>query len=191
MTTFIALLRGVNVGTGRRVPMADLRELLAGLGLGDVRTLLNSGNAVFDAPGSTAPTPARALALARAINAALQAQLGLAVPVIVKSARQLDAIADESPWAEGAGHRDADAARRLVVCTQDAASLAALRPIEALVAAPETFHVGRHAAFLHCPAGILESRAGAALLGQAGRAATTRNWATVRKLQAMCAPEVS
>ena len=45
--------------------------------------------------------------------------------------------------------------------------------------------LGRHAAYLHCPAGILESRAGEALLGKLGRAATTRNWATVLKLHAL------
>ena len=47
MPTFIALLRGINVGKAKRVPMAELRALLAGLGYGDVQTLLNSGNAVF------------------------------------------------------------------------------------------------------------------------------------------------
>jgi uncharacterized protein (DUF1697 family) len=185
MNTYIALLRGVNVGTGRRVPMADLRDLLTRLGLSDARTLLNSGNAVFGAAGGSAAAQAKAIA------AAIQAQLGLAVPVIVKSARQLAAIVDENPWGPGAADSAVDPARLLVVFTQDAASLAALRAIEALVVAPEAFHVGRHAAFLHCPAGILESRAGAALLGKAGRAATTRNWATVRKLQAMCVPELS
>ena len=46
-TTLIALIRGINVGTAKRVAMADLREMLTGLGYGDVRTLLNSGNAVF------------------------------------------------------------------------------------------------------------------------------------------------
>ena len=182
MSTFVALLRGVNVGNGRRVPMATLRELMTSLGLVDVRTLLNSGNAVYDLPGAPVPAPWQA----RDIAAALLAQLGLTVPVIVKSAKQLASIVDENPWGQSA----ADPARLLVVFTQEAATLAALRVIEGLVIAPESFHVGRHAAFLHCPAGILESRAGTALLGSAGRAATTRNWATVLKLQAMCAPQI-
>ena len=52
MTTFIALLRGVNVGKAKRVPMAEFRTLLAGLGYTGVATLLNSGNAVFRATQS-------------------------------------------------------------------------------------------------------------------------------------------
>ncbi len=46
-----ALLRGVNVGPAKRVAMADLRALVEGLGYTDVRTLLNSGNVVYTAPG--------------------------------------------------------------------------------------------------------------------------------------------
>ena len=59
MPTFIALLRGVNVGKGKRVPMAELRDLLSGLGFAEVTTLLNSGNAVFRATGSSPAKPCR------------------------------------------------------------------------------------------------------------------------------------
>ena len=52
---------------------------------------------------------------------------------------------------------------------------------------PERFAIGDNAAYLHCAGGILESRAGAALLGKAGQALTTRNWATVLKLCALVA----
>ena len=57
--------------------------------------------------------------------------------------------------------------------------------LEALVAPPEGFAVGKHAAYLHCASGILESKAAEALLGKAGRAATTRNWATTLKIHAI------
>ena len=49
----------------------------------------------------------------------------------------------------------------------------------------ERFHIGSHAAYLHCAGGILESKAGSALLGKLGREVTTRNWATVLKLKAL------
>ena len=52
MPTFVALLRGVNVGKAKRVPVTELRALLSGLGYTGVTTLLNSGNAVFRAPCS-------------------------------------------------------------------------------------------------------------------------------------------
>ena len=65
MTTHIALIRGINVGTAKRVAMGDLREMLSGLGYSDVRTLLNSGNAVLrseDSPKMVAEAISRGLA---------------------------------------------------------------------------------------------------------------------------------
>lgn len=179
MTRFVALLRGVNVGKAKRVPMAEFRSLLEGLGCTGVKTLLNSGNAVFDAAGR-----ATAATQAQRIRQALADELGVDVPVIVKSARDWDAIVAGNPLLDGAP-APIDPARLLVVFTADAAALAALSAVEPLVSAPERFAIGRHAAYLHCANGILDSPAGAALLGRAGRAATTRNWATVLKLQAL------
>ncbi|MHB0980575.1 MAG: DUF1697 domain-containing protein [Thermoleophilia bacterium] len=56
--TLIGLIRGINVGRAKRVSMADLRALVAGLGHTEVRTLLNSGNVVFSTPGGVAPAAA-------------------------------------------------------------------------------------------------------------------------------------
>lgn len=56
MPRFVALLRGVNVGKGKRVPMAELRKVLTALDYRDVQTLLNSGNAVFESGGRAATT---------------------------------------------------------------------------------------------------------------------------------------
>ena len=75
--------------------------------------------------------------------------------------------------------------RLLVAFVADAGMLSAMSAIEPHVVAPEQFHVGTHAAYLHCASGILESKAAEALLGKAGKAANTRNWATVQKLRAL------
>jgi uncharacterized protein (DUF1697 family) len=175
MPTFVALLRGVNVGKAKRVPMADLRALLSGLGYTGVATLLNSGNAVFRAPRGT---PAKHSA---DIAAAISTQLKVEAPVIVKSASELAAIISENPIKAGADEHP----RFLVAFTQDTKALSGLAPIESLVVPPERFAIGKNAAYLLCAAGILESKAWAALLGKAGKPATTRNWATVLKLQAL------
>jgi uncharacterized protein (DUF1697 family) len=175
MPTFVALLRGVNIGKAKRVQMEALRGLLAGLGYAGVKTLLNSGNAVFQAPGTSAPAHAKAVA------SAISDTLGVEVPVVVKSAKQLAAIVNENPFASVA----ADHSRLLVAFTQDEDSLSALDCIGSLVTPPEGFVVARHAAYLHCTSGILESKAGEALLGKLGRSATTRNWATTLKLHAL------
>ena len=176
MTRFIALLRGVNVGKAKRVPMAELRRILTELGCTDVRTLLNSGNAVFGAPA--ARTPAR---LATDLAQELRAQFGVDVPVIVKRASDLDAIVRGNPLS----FRDDDHSRLLVAFTAEPRALAALDAIRPVLAKGEQFAIGAKAAWLLCANGILDSRAGEALLGKAGRAATTRNWATVLKLQAL------
>lgn len=175
MSTYIALLRGINVGKAKRIAMADLRTLLADLGYTDVVTLLNSGNVVFKA-GKGLPKK-----LAADISAAIATRLGIEVPVIVLSAKDLASIAEENPFADTAG----DPSRLLVAFVADASVLAVMSAITPHVMAPEQFHIGSQAAYLHCASGILESKAAEALLGKAGKAATTRNWATVQKLQAL------
>ena len=98
--------------------------------------------------------------------------------MIVKSAKDLAAIVAENPFAVDAAQHS----RFLVAFAQDREALSGLAAIESLVQPPERFSIGRHAAYLYCADGILESKAGAALLGKAGRAATTRNLATTLKL---------
>nr|WP_298124414.1 DUF1697 domain-containing protein [uncultured Pseudoxanthomonas sp.] len=173
MTTCIALLRGINVGKAKRIAMADLRALLEGLGHTDVATLLNSGNAVFKA-GKGAPRK-----LAADISAAITTRLGIEVPVIVVSAKELALIVRENPFAS------ADPSRLLVAFVAEVGTLSAMSAIEPHVVLPEQFHVGTYAAYLHCASGILESKAAEALLGKAGKATTTRNWGTVQKLLAL------
>ncbi len=175
MPTFVALLRGVNVGKAKRVPMVELRALLSGLGYTGVATLLNSGNAVFHASRGT---PAKHSA---DIAAAISTQLKVEVPVIVKSASELAEIISENPIKAGAQEH----ARFLVAFVQDAKALSSLAAIASLVVTPEQFSLGKNAAYLLCPTGILESKAWGALLGKAGKSATTRNWATVLKLKAL------
>lgn len=175
MPRFVVLLRGVNVGKAQRVPMTVFRGLLSGLGYTDVVTLLNSGNAVFRA---TTGAPARHAAN---IAAALAAELGVEVPVVVKSAKELAAIVAENPIAVGT----AEHARFLVAFTSDARALTRLAAVQPFIVPPEQFAIGRNAAYLLCANGILQSKAGTALLGKAGSPATTRNWATTLKLHAL------
>jgi uncharacterized protein (DUF1697 family) len=155
--------------------MADLRALLQGLGCSDVATLLNSGNAVFRAARASSSKHAAAIA------AAITGQLHVDVPVIVKSAAEFAAIVEENPFAATA----ADHSRLLVAFTQEAKALAGLAAVGTLAARPDKFAVGRSAAYLSCPNGVLQSKAGEALLGKPGKLATTRNWATTLKLQAL------
>ncbi len=177
MARFVVLLRGVNVGKGNRLPMADFKALLTGLGYTEVSTLLNSGNAVFSSAGRSAPKHAAA------IGQALEAQLGLRVSTIVKSGAELASIVAGNPLPVPEG----DHSRFLVAFVQDAAALQPLNGLQALAKSPERFAIGTEAAYLHCANGILESELGEALL-KLGKAVTTRNWATVLKLVALSGP---
>jgi uncharacterized protein (DUF1697 family) len=96
---YVALLRGVNVGNGARVPMKDLKTLLESLGLGDVVTYLNSGNAVFS---STMGTPS----LTRAVERELERAFGEKIPTLIKTSAQMVAIAHAIPGEWGSDERE-------------------------------------------------------------------------------------
>ena len=175
MKRYIALLRGINVGKAKRIAMADLRALMEGLGFVGVRTLLNSGNAVFDARAGTAAAHSKRL------RSAILEKTGVDSEVVVKTAADLAAAIAEHPLRR---HADDDA-RMLVMFTQEASSLALLKPLEEGDWAPEAFAVGQHAAWLWCANGIIESRIQKAVTKALRECCTARNWATVEKLQAM------
>jgi len=172
---FVVLLRGVNVGKSNRVPMAEFRSLLEAKGFTEVRTLLNSGNAVFGGAARSAG------AHAKTIGASLNERLGLTVQVVVKSSSEFLAAVAENTVAPA----EEDHSRFLVAFGQRRQAVQDLSVLLPMIRAPEQFAIGSHAAYLHCAGGILESKAGTALLGKPGRGVTTRNWATVLKLKAM------
>jgi uncharacterized protein (DUF1697 family) len=173
----VALLRGINVGKAKRVAMAELRALCESLGYGHVQTLLNSGNIVFSAPRADPKAAAR-------IEKAIASRLGVHSRVLVITAGELDAIMTENPLPEC----DVSPSRFLITVLADDAS----RPdIEALVAqswGAERLSLGSRAVYLWCANGINESKAALALGKVVGSASTSRNWATMRKLQALTRP---
>lgn len=177
MTTYVALLRGVNVGKAKRVPMATLRELLGGLGYTDAATLLNSGNAVFGGEGAQRP-PAE---VAAQISEAIRDALGFEVPVVVLTAAELDGVVAEMPFQVG----EEEHPRLLVIFAQEPAELDGAEAIEAVLDPAERFARGSRAAYLHCAKGIANSQAASVPIGRSGKGLTTRNLATVLKLQAL------
>jgi uncharacterized protein (DUF1697 family) len=97
---YVALLRGVNVGKRVRVPMNTLKAVLQGLGLGDVETYLNSGNAVFS-------SSLGALELTGLLEDELERACGARIAILVKTASEMAAIADSisSEWGSGEGEQ--------------------------------------------------------------------------------------
>jgi uncharacterized protein (DUF1697 family) len=171
----VALIRGINVGKAKRVAMADLRALLEDLGYLDVRTLLNSGNVVF-----TVPARSRGAAGPR-IEEGMATRLGVPAKVVVLTAAELAAVVAENPLLDVA----ADPSRLLVSVLSRPEDRVRLEPLLQQDWVPEALAVGSRAAYLWCAGGILDSRMVTLVNRALGDATTARNWATIKKLQAL------
>ncbi len=171
----VALIRGINVGRAKRVAMAELRALVEGLGYVGVRTLLNSGNLVFTAPG-TAPAENAAR-----IQEALAERTGISARVTVLTAAELAAAVAENPLLPIA----CNPSRLLVAFLADSPDLARLDVLAEREWTPEALALGSRVAYLWCPEGVLASHLHKAVSRALGDAVTARNWATVCKLDAL------
>ena len=179
MTTHIALLRGVNVGNNA-LRMEHLREMLAGLGFADVRTYLQSGNALFSAQG--APD-----GLAAAIERAVSKATRLPVSVLVRTPAQLKRVIAANPFLEAA-NGEAKALHKTLHVTflASPAPKAGIVALDNIQAGGDRSHVTGAEAYLCCPNGYARSKLTNAALERAlGVRATTRNWNTVTALCAM------
>ncbi|RIJ77742.1 DUF1697 domain-containing protein [Nakamurella silvestris] len=182
MTGYVLLLHGVNVGGNRKVPMADLRQVLGDLGFRDVATHLNSGNAVF----GTDRTDVRALV--SQIHAALERQLGLDIQLQLRTAAQLEQVIAENPLPEAT----AEPARFVVVFLDHELPSNALDSFDATRFPDEVVAGGGGHLYLWYRNGIGTSKLTLASLGKEIKTAgTARNWNSVEKLRAMAAERES
>ncbi len=175
MKRVVLLLRGINVGKAKQVPMADLKALLEDAGYADVRTHLRSGNVV----ASTTLTPAKAAADA---SARIEAHFGFGVGVVTRTAAQLAAAVDANPLADVADNPS----RQMVAFLDVKPSASLVKALEAAQAEPERFAVDGRDVHLWLPDGVTDSPLGNALTPKAvGGTVTVRNWNTVTKLLAL------
>ncbi|MEU2869882.1 DUF1697 domain-containing protein [Streptomyces olivoreticuli] len=177
MTTkaYAALLRGINVGGHRKVPMADLRALLTGLGYGGVRTYLQSGNAAF----TTAPGDERELAAQ--VGRAIEDRFGFAVDVLVRDHAYLTSVADACPFPAAS----LEPRQLHVTYFSEPVAASHLASVDVARFLPEEFRLGDRALYLYAPDGLGRSKLADALAripAGKGVVATTRNWNTVMKL---------
>ncbi|MFI5975276.1 DUF1697 domain-containing protein [Streptomyces sp. NPDC051452] len=182
MTTYAALLRGINVGGGRKLPMAELRTLMTGLGHTGVRTHLQSGQAVFTTDDGDTQS------LAERLSRAIEERFGFAVDVLVRDHAYLSAVAEACPFPA------ADLEARQLHVTYFSAPVTPDRFAEIDQAArlPEEFRLGDRCLYLYAPDGLGRSKL-AEQLGRPritkGLIATSRNWNTVLKLVELTAPQ--
>ena len=98
MTAYVALLRAVNVGGTSKLPMADLRRIAEELGFGSPRTFIASGNLVFTSDANESE-------VREALEKALAEHMGKPVPVMVRTAAEMAAVAKANPFADAPGTR--------------------------------------------------------------------------------------
>jgi len=176
-TTWIALLRGINVGRNKRVAMADLRAVIESLGYSDARTLLNSGNAVFASGRSMKKNAAEEL------RAALEKKTGVSSKFTLRSADELRAVVEENPLLDIAK----DHTRLFTAFVTDPADVSKVKPLLKQPWKPEVIATGPGVVYIWCPNGLLESKASVAVGKALGDGHTVRNWATVMKLSELVA----
>ncbi|MFJ3708028.1 MULTISPECIES: DUF1697 domain-containing protein [unclassified Streptomyces] len=177
---YAVLLRGINVSGHRKVPMAELRTVLAELGHGDVRTYLNSGNAAFSSDATDEDV------LAAGVEQAIEDHFGFHVDCLVRGGPYLRAVAEACPFPA------AELEGRQLHVTYFSGPVtperfAALDPQTYL---PEEFRLGDRALYLYAPDGLGRSKLAEQLSRPGlnrGINGTSRNWNTVVKLLEMTA----
>lgn len=179
MGTLIALIRGINVGTAKRIAMKDLREQLTGLGYDDVRTLLQSGNAVFGTSDS-------ATVAAGKIEKLLADGFGVPARVLVRTRQQVIDAADADPLGDIAS----DGSKHFLGFFESKPSKKVLAETDELnddgKTGPDIARVIDDHLYLWCPNGITNATfAKVNWDKKLGVAVTMRNWNTVTKLIAL------
>lgn len=175
MTTYAALLRGINVGGAKKVPMAELRTLMEGLGHDGVRTYLQSGQAAFTSDHGDEES------LAAELAAAIEKHFGFSVDVIVRDHAYLAAIADNCPYPAA----ELEGKQLHVTYFSEPVDADRFAAVDQPAFLPEEFTLGDRALYLYAPGGLGRSKLAEQLARprvNKGLIATTRNWNTVVKL---------
>ncbi len=175
MPVHVAMLRGINLGPNRRVPMADLRTLLTEAGYGDVRTYVQSGNIVLRSPGKPAQVE-------RELQTLISERFGFDVPVLVRSRAELARVVKRNPLGDVA---DNPKRYQVSFLAEKPPPDLAQRLAERAHASERVTAHGREIYAWH-PDGVARSKLWNALAGKGlGVTATARNWTTVTTLLEM------
>lgn len=168
MTTYVALLRAVNVGGTGKLPMSDLKSLCEKLGFTNVRTYIASGNVIFESRKSES-------AIKTALESALAKYAGKPVGVLVRTAAELKKVLAENPFPDRSPNRT------VAVFLEGRPPADTLSSIRGAV--DEEVRLGRREIYVHYGAGMARSR----LRIPAAAAGTARNMNTVAKLAELAA----
>ena len=172
---YVALLRGINVAGNNMLPMKDLARMFAAAGCTNVRTYIQSGNVIFDAPRG-------ASGIADKITAGIETRFGFRIPVILRTSAELRKIILDNPFIT-AGVEQKWLHVYFLAGTPNAGAIAGL---DASRSAPDAFQVRGQEIYLHLPNGMGRTKLTNAYFdSRLSTTCTARNWATVLKLYEM------
>jgi uncharacterized protein (DUF1697 family) len=175
MNTFIALIRGINVGGHNRLLMKDLRAVMEGLGFKNVKTYLQSGNVVFQSRSRNSAK------LSHEISKAISDGCQLTLPIFVLSQEDLQAAIAAHPFPEGEG--DPKSLHFSFLKSRPASP--DLAKLDSLRAPSEKFELKGNLFYLYAPDGIGRSKLAANVEKALGVELTARNWRSVQALMSM------
>jgi uncharacterized protein (DUF1697 family) len=172
---YVSLLRGINVGGNTKVPMADLKKTLNELGFTDVKTLLNSGNVVFESQGKNIH------AIKDKVEQNLKQRFGFPITVIIRTAEELKLLVEDDPF------------KNIVVSPRTRLYVSFLSDISnsslkiPYKSAENTLEIVRATSSEVCSVIVISEKLGTIDLmkfmeKEFGKNITTRNWNTVKKI---------
>jgi uncharacterized protein (DUF1697 family) len=174
MTTFISMLRGINVGGQKKVRMAELKSLYETLGLENVQTYVQSGNVVFDS------TEKDGVKLQNAIEVQIEATYGFNVPVLIRTGDDFRRVIESHPFA------GEEPVRVLVTFLYEQPEGSKWDELRTYKDKVDQFTLGEQEIFLFCPGGYGKTKLSNTFFEKKlGVDATTRNWKTINTLYEM------
>ena len=171
MNTYISMLRGINVGGQKKVRMPKLKSLYESLGFANIETYVQSGNVVFNSEEKDNEK------LTKSIEEQIEKTFGFAVPVLMRSADDLQRVIENHPF------KDEEPVRVLVTFLYQQPDQAKLDDLNRYEDKVDKFAIGAQEIFLFCPGGYGRTKLSNTFFeNKLGVVATTRNWKTVNTL---------
>ena len=178
MAKYISILRGINVGTGRKVPMTDLKKQCENMGLQNVQTYIQSGNVVFELS-----QPESVTELETHLQKAFTETFGFDIPVLIRTSKDWTESIAQNPFLK---EENVDIDRLHLTCLKEIPSPELLEKIKMFQYLPDQYEIIGKDVFIFCAAGYGSSKlVNSFFESKLKTPATTRNWKTVLKLQEM------
>ena len=171
--TYVALLRGINVGGKNKLPMKDLAEMFAAAGCKEVRTFIQSGNVIFRCPRGASAR------LLEVISAKIAARFGHKPPILLRTPEQLEHVLRNNPFLKAGAPEE----ELHVLFLADMPAAARVKELDPDRSPPDEFEVRGQEIYLRLPNGAADSKLTNAYFdSKLATCCTSRNWRTVNKL---------